>query len=117
MNPTSVETFYIKPTNKYNHLLSSSIISLHAIDLISTPVPINNHRFFHRPKHVTPHQVVDTLKSSLAEALELYPPVAGNSLIEDFENFNRPLQELYVRMKKANHLSRWMHVEHHFWLK
>jgi hypothetical protein len=67
----------IKPTNKYNRPSSPPIVSLHSLDLISAPVHISNHRFFHSPEHLTQQEVVDRLKSSLAEALELYPPVAG----------------------------------------
>lgn len=72
----SVEIFTIKPTNRPS-AAEKSRIPLHALDLINPPVHISNHRFFHRPEHLKEHDVVETLKSSLAEALELYPPVAG----------------------------------------
>ncbi|ORX78466.1 hypothetical protein K493DRAFT_362931 [Basidiobolus meristosporus CBS 931.73] len=77
MTSSTVETCTIKPTSKYNRSPSASTITLHGLDLISAPVHISNHRFFHRPEHLKEQDVVDTLKSSLAEALELYPPVAG----------------------------------------
>lgn len=77
MTSNCVETFVIKPTNKYNRPCSTPTVLLHVLDLIGAPVHISNHRFFHRPEHLKEHDVVDALKSSLAEALELYPPVAG----------------------------------------
>jgi hypothetical protein len=77
----SVETYTIHPTtNKYNRPPPPSTIELHGMDLIGAPIDIHNHRFFHRPpSHLisTTTEVIDKLKSSLAEALELYPPVAG----------------------------------------
>ncbi|KAK9764645.1 hypothetical protein K7432_007687 [Basidiobolus ranarum] len=77
MTSKSVESFVIKPTNKHNLSYTSPTVTLHGFDLMAAPVHISNHRFFHRPEHLTEQDVVDTLKSSLAEALELYPPVAG----------------------------------------
>lgn len=70
----SVKTFTIYPTNKYNRPSPPKIIPLHGLDLIGGPVHIRNHRFFHPPQSTN---VIDKLKSSVAEALELYPPVAG----------------------------------------
>jgi hypothetical protein len=77
----SVETYTIYPTtNKYNRPPPPSTIVLDGMDLISSPMDIHNHRFYHRPpSHLisTTTDAIDKLKSSLAEALELYPPVAG----------------------------------------
>jgi hypothetical protein len=90
----SVETFTVYPTNKYNRPPRSSTIALHGLDLISPAVHIRNHRFFHRPpSHLinTTTDLVGNLRSSLAEALELYPPAAGTVLAND-------LGELYVSM-------------------
>jgi hypothetical protein len=72
----AVETYTIYPTNKYNRPPPPSTIALHGLDLLSAPIQMINHLFFHRPASIT-FNVIDKLKSSLAEALELYPPVAG----------------------------------------
>ncbi|TPX64611.1 hypothetical protein SpCBS45565_g05780 [Spizellomyces sp. 'palustris'] len=74
-----VEIYTVYPTNKYNRPPPPSVIALHGLDLCP-PIHIRNHRFYHRPhSHLigTTTHVIDKLKSSLAEALELYPPVAG----------------------------------------
>lgn len=89
MNVTrnSVETYTIYPTtNKYNRSPPPSTIALHGMDLIGAPMDIHNHRFYHRPpSHLfsTTTDVIDKLKSSLAEALELYPPVAGTVKVNE----------------------------------
>jgi hypothetical protein len=83
ISSNSVGIFTIKPTTKYNRPSSTQTISLHALDLISPPVHISNHRFFHHPKHFKGEDVVNILKSSLAEALELYPPVAGTIRVDE----------------------------------
>ncbi|CAF1566267.1 unnamed protein product [Didymodactylos carnosus] len=68
------------------------------MDLIGAPMDIHNHRFFHRPpSHLTTTDVIDKLKSSLAEALELYPPVAG--IVRANEK-----GELYIAMDVENRL-------------
>ena len=72
----AVETYTIYPTNKYNRAPPPPTVALHGLDLLSPPIQIHNHRFFHRPTSAT-SDVIDKLKSSLAEALELYPPIAG----------------------------------------
>ncbi|KAG0247112.1 hypothetical protein BG011_001998 [Mortierella polycephala] len=72
----AVETYTIYPTNKYNRAPPPSTVALHGLDVFNPPIQIHNHRFFHRPTSAT-SDVIDKLKSSLAEALELYPPVAG----------------------------------------
>ncbi|KAI7817751.1 transferase [Gamsiella multidivaricata] len=72
----AVETYTILPTNKYNRPPPPSTIALHGLDLLNPPIQIHNHRFYHRPTNTT-SDVIHKLKSSLAEALELYPPVAG----------------------------------------
>ncbi|KAK4517676.1 uncharacterized protein ATC70_001017 [Mucor velutinosus] len=76
----SVETYIIYPSNKHNRPSPPSRVVLHGLDRIGSPIQIRNHRFFHAPKDasvITFDQLVDRLKDSLAEALELYPPVAG----------------------------------------
>ncbi|KAF9167083.1 hypothetical protein BGX21_001727 [Mortierella sp. AD011] len=76
----AIEAYIVYPTNKYNRPAPSTI-ALHGLD--GSPLQIHNHRFFHRP--TSPFSdVIDKLKSSLAEALELYPPVAGT--VEANEN-------------------------------
>lgn len=71
-----VETHIVYPTNKYNRPAVPDAIKLHSLDLFSAPIQINNHRFFH-PSDRSISEVIEKLISSLAEALELYPPVAG----------------------------------------
>jgi hypothetical protein len=72
----TVETYTIYPTNKHNRPSPPPAIALHGLDLLSVPLQIRNNRFFHPPPTGF-SDVVDKLKSSLAEALELYPPVAA----------------------------------------
>ena len=71
---TTIESDFIHPTKKYNRPCPSSTIPLHGLDLLGAPMDIRNHRFYHR---CTTTDIIDKLKSSLAEALELYPPVTG----------------------------------------
>lgn len=71
-----VETHIVYPTSKYNCPAAPDAIKLHSLDLFSAPIQIHNHRFFH-PSDRSISEVVEKLISSLAEALELYPPVAG----------------------------------------
>ena len=71
----ALETSIIFPTNKHNRPTPPSKVYLHGLDL-SPAIQIHNHRFFRRPSAPLP-DVVEQLKVSLAEALELYPPVAG----------------------------------------
>ncbi|KAI8642826.1 transferase [Parasitella parasitica] len=73
----TVETFKIFPSNKHNRPAPPSKVAFHGLDLMGAPIQIRNHRFFHPPTDTTFDHVVENLKSSLAEALELYPPVAG----------------------------------------
>jgi hypothetical protein len=77
-----VETSTIYPTNKYNRPRPPSKIALHGLDGLSAPIQIHNHRFFHPPAGSF-SDVIDKLKSSLAEALELYPPVAGTVIANE----------------------------------
>ncbi|CAF2238898.1 unnamed protein product [Rotaria magnacalcarata] len=97
----SVETYTIYPTtNKFNRPPPPSTITLHGMDLIGSPMDIHNHRFFHRPPSElmgTTTDMIDKLKSSLAEALELYPPVAGT--VRANENGER-----YIDMNTKNSL-------------
>ena len=78
----TIETYTIYPTTKYNRPPPPTTITLHGLDLLSAPIHILNHRFFRRPTD-TITNVIDKLKSSLAEALELYPPVAGIVRIDE----------------------------------
>ncbi|KAK7033659.1 hypothetical protein VNI00_012659 [Paramarasmius palmivorus] len=76
----TIETYTIQPTSKHARPPPPTSIPLHGFDLIAAPLQIRNHRFFRRP--ASPHlsnlsSIVDLLKDSLAEALELYPVVAG----------------------------------------
>ncbi|CAF4280997.1 unnamed protein product, partial [Adineta steineri] len=97
----SVETYTIYATsNKYNRPPPPSTVALHGMDLIGAPIDIRNHRFFHPPpSHLmsTTTDLIDKLKSSLAEALELYPPVAG--IVEVNEK-----GEFYIAMNAENRL-------------
>ncbi|KAF9119893.1 hypothetical protein BGW39_011841 [Mortierella sp. 14UC] len=82
----AVETSTIYPTNKHNLSAPPTRIHLHGLDRKSPPVQIHNHRFFHRPS-ASITNVIEQLKSSLAEALELYPPVAGTVQFNDKGEF------------------------------
>ncbi|OAD00861.1 hypothetical protein MUCCIDRAFT_146396 [Mucor lusitanicus CBS 277.49] len=75
----SIETYTVYPSNKHNRPSPPSRVILHGLDRIGTSIQIRNHRFFHAPKDatLTLDHLVKQLTSSLAEALELYPPVAG----------------------------------------
>ncbi|KAF7722036.1 hypothetical protein EC973_003758 [Apophysomyces ossiformis] len=77
----ALKTYTIQPTNKYDRPPPPSRIRLHGLDLLNPPIQIHNHRFF-RPMSSPISEVIDNLKSSLAEALELYPPVAGTVIAE-----------------------------------
>ncbi|KAF8801288.1 hypothetical protein BYT27DRAFT_7198362 [Phlegmacium glaucopus] len=82
--PKSVETFMIFPTQKYNRPPPPSAIKLSALDL-SPPIHILNHRYYHLSNVASLNataDLVNKLKSSLAEALELYPPVAGTVRVQ-----------------------------------
>lgn len=77
-----VESYTIYPSNKHNRPTPPSRVVLHGLDRIGSPIQIRNHRFFHAPKDdddgtTTFETLVHRLTLSLAEALELYPPVAG----------------------------------------
>ncbi|CAF4198918.1 unnamed protein product [Adineta steineri] len=97
----AVETYTIYPsTNKFNRPPPPSTIALHGMDLIGAPIDIHNHRFYHcPPSHLisTTTDLINKLKSSLAEALELYPPVAG-TLQTNEEG------EIYIAMDAENRL-------------
>ncbi|CAO3593807.1 unnamed protein product [Absidia cylindrospora] len=80
---TAAETCTIYPTTKHNLPSPPSIITLHGLNLLSAPIQIHNHRFFHAPSATTFADIIDTLKNSLAEALEFYPPVTGTVLTND----------------------------------
>ena len=98
--PNSVETDTIRPTKKYNRPPPPSTIVLHGLDLFSSPMDMRIHRFYHRPQpHLisTTTDIINKLKSSLAEALELYPPVAGTVRANE-------QGELYIAMDAESYL-------------
>ncbi|KAK3843280.1 MAG: transferase [Linnemannia gamsii] len=74
---TIEKTSTIYPTNKHNRPQPPTRIPLGGFDRKLLPIQIQNHRFFRRPS-IPFTDVVHQLKASLAEALELYPPVAGS---------------------------------------
>lgn len=74
---SSIEACTIKPTNKYNRYHFPTLSLHYGLDQVGAPVHISNHRFYRRPEHLKEQDIINILKSSLAEALELYPPVAG----------------------------------------
>ncbi|CAF1541090.1 unnamed protein product [Adineta ricciae] len=90
----TIETYTIYPTKKYNRPPPPSRIVLHGLDLLSPPIHILNHRFY-RPPTDSITNVIDKLKSSLADALELYPPVAGT--VRTDEN-----DEVYIALDAEN---------------
>ncbi|KAG0263585.1 hypothetical protein BGZ95_003770, partial [Linnemannia exigua] len=88
----TIETSTIYPTNKHNRPAPPTRVYLHGLDGLSPAIQIHNHRFFRRPSAPIV-DVIDQLKSSLAEALELYPPVAGTVQFND-------KGEIYIVMDK-----------------
>jgi hypothetical protein len=72
----NLETYIVLPTNKYNLPPPPLSIALNGFDTAYSAIQIKNHRFYHDPS-IPLSELVNKLKSSLAEALELYPPVAG----------------------------------------
>lgn len=81
---SNIETRTIKPTNKHHFPSLPPSLSLHGIDLIAGPCHISNHRFFHNNNNNN-DDIITTLTSSLAEALEYYPPVAGTVRMNEKE--------------------------------
>ncbi|KAI7850932.1 hypothetical protein BDC45DRAFT_236941 [Circinella umbellata] len=111
----SLETVTIHSTNKHNVSFPSSKIPLHGFDLFGAPIQILNHRFFHPPSSTTTSsisfpKVVEKLKSSLAEALELYPPVQGTIRNDDdvfciaMDDANRPGTPFTVETKDTPYI-------------
>lgn len=88
----TLETSTIFPTTKHNRPAPPTKVHLHGLDRLSAPIQIHNHRFFHRPS-ASIADVVAQLMASLAEALELYPPVAGTVQFND-------KGEIYILMDK-----------------
>lgn len=78
----ALETSIIFPTSKHNRSTPPSKVHLHGLDGLGPATQIHNHRFFHRPSAPF-SDVVEQLKASLAEALDLYPPVAGTVQLND----------------------------------
>ncbi|KAF8943098.1 hypothetical protein BGZ47_005811 [Haplosporangium gracile] len=76
----TLETYTIFPTNKHNRPTPPAKVHLYGLDGHSAAIQIHNYRFFRRPfAPIT--EVIEQLKATLAEALELYPPVAGTGEI------------------------------------
>jgi len=59
-----------------------TVIPLHGLDTMAVPIHIEIRHFFHPPKDSL-HNVIKNLKSSLAEALEIYFPVAGTVVVNE----------------------------------
>ncbi|ESK97501.1 bahd family acyltransferase [Moniliophthora roreri MCA 2997] len=98
MGQETIKTFTIHPTNKFNRPAPPSTVSLHGLDLISAPMPIRNHRIFPPlPAHLKDNatDVIEKLKTSLAEALELYPPISGTVRAND-------AGDVYIAMDAEN---------------
>ncbi|KAG0255403.1 hypothetical protein BGZ95_005766 [Linnemannia exigua] len=74
---TIEKTSTVYPTNKHNRPQPPTRLALHGFDRQVLPIQIHNNRFFRQPS-IPFTDVVHQLKASLAEALELYPPVAGS---------------------------------------
>ncbi|KAI7905791.1 uncharacterized protein BX663DRAFT_549754 [Cokeromyces recurvatus] len=74
----TVESYIVRPTNKYNGLSPPLIIQLHSLYLFGAPIDMHNHRFYYYDT-VDIICIIDKLKSSLAKALKLYSPVMGTS--------------------------------------
>ncbi|EEB87652.1 hypothetical protein MPER_14936, partial [Moniliophthora perniciosa FA553] len=84
--PGTTETFTIYPTNKFNRPAPPPTVGLHGLDLVPPPMLIRNHRIFPPlPAHLKNNttNVIEKLKTSLAEALELYPPISGTVRAND----------------------------------
>ena len=71
----------VLPTAKHNRPKPPTVILLHGLDM-APPIHIEIRHFFHAPKDSS-HHVVNKLKTSLAEALEIYFPVAGTVLVNE----------------------------------
>ena len=114
-----LETVTIHSTNKYNRSFPSSKIPLHGFDLFGAPIQILNHRFYHPPPSTSTttngtsfSNVVEKLKSSLSEALELYPPVQGTIRDDDeyvfciaMDETNRPGTPFTVETKDTPYIT------------
>ncbi|KAG2216557.1 hypothetical protein INT45_006033 [Circinella minor] len=114
----SLETVTIHSTNKHNVSFPSLKIPLHGFDLFGAPIQILNHRFFHPPPSSSTttnsnffSKLVEKLKSSLAEALELYPPVQGTIRNDDeyviciaMDDANRPGTPFTVEIKDTPYI-------------
>ncbi|ORZ07774.1 hypothetical protein BCR41DRAFT_291437, partial [Lobosporangium transversale] len=89
------KTYSIYPSDKYNRPPPPSTIVLHGLDLLNPPAIIQNHRFF-PPSTASFSDVIEKLTSSLAEALELYPPVTGTVHTDEEKD------EIYIALDSAN---------------
>ncbi|ORZ07755.1 hypothetical protein BCR41DRAFT_326380, partial [Lobosporangium transversale] len=89
------KTYTIYPSNKYNLPPPPSTIILNGFDLLQPPALIQNRRFFH-PSTRPFSEVIERLTSSLAEALELYPPVTGTVRADEEKD------EVYIALDPAN---------------
>ncbi|KAF9965920.1 hypothetical protein BGZ70_003798 [Mortierella alpina] len=79
----TLESCIVLPTSKHGPPPPPAAVLLHELDLISPPMQIHNHRFYRPAAHRSASAVIDTLKTALAEALELCPPVAGTVRTND----------------------------------
>ncbi|KAI9276725.1 transferase [Phascolomyces articulosus] len=103
---TSNITDIIHPSNKHNktkeiYTLEQQKLSLHGIDAIIPPFAFSMLLFFSPPppssNTYTINDIIDKLKNSLAEALELYPPLAGAVHCDDNDNYHIDLDPLNGR--------------------
>ena len=76
------ESTVVLPTAKHNRPKPPTVIPLHGLDSTVPPIHTEIRHFFHAPKDFI-HHVADKLKASLAEALEIYFPVAGTVLVNE----------------------------------
>lgn len=98
-----LDTYMIKPANKYNRPPPPTQIKLHGLDNLSVPIQIRINMFL--PRTSRPFsEVIDKLKSSLAEALELYLPITGTMKSNE-------KAELYIAMDPESRLETPFMVE------
>lgn len=82
----SIEAFTVYPTQRYNRPAPPSKIDLHGLDGFGSPIQILNHRFYRIPPSSV-CAVIAKLRLTLAEVLELYPPVTGKVVASEKELF------------------------------
>jgi hypothetical protein len=85
---SAFETITVQASRKYAlPALADATLEMHGLDTaLGGSVHISNHRFFRKP--LLPFdEIVARLRSSLSEALEFYPPVAGTVRFNDKMEF------------------------------